>query len=62
MAYIILSDLQVVLFFVFLIIENFEKIFIYYLIIRCIIIYHTIIIPNILDKMVNYMEFGVVKG
>ena len=61
-VYIILSDLQVVLFFVCFIVESFVKVFMHCLIVGCIIIYCTILILNILDKMANYIEFRVVEG
>ncbi len=62
MAYIMLPDLQVVLFFVFPIVESFEKIFMQRLAVGCVIIYRTTIILNTLDKVANYMEFRVVEG
>ncbi len=62
MTYFILLDLQVVLFFVCLIVESFEKVFMRCLAVGCVIIYRTIIIPNVLDKVANCMEFRVVKG
>ncbi len=62
MTYIMLPDLQVILFFVYPIVESFEKIFIHRLTVDCIIIYRTTIIPNALDKVANCMEFKVVKS
>ncbi len=61
MAYVMVSDLQVVLFFVCFIIKNFENIFIRHLVVGYIIIYRTTIIPNTLDKEANYMEFRIVE-
>ena len=62
MAYVMLSNLQVVLFFVHLIVERFKKVFIYHLIIGNIVVYRTIIISNILNKVANGMKFGIVKS
>ncbi len=62
MTYIMLPDLEVVLFFDCAIIESFEKVFMHRLAMGCIIIYHTTIIPNALDKVTNYMKFKVVGG
>ena len=56
-----MPDLQVVLFFVCFIIESFEKVFMHHFAMGYIIIYHIIIIPNVLDKMANCMEFRIVK-
>ena len=58
MIYIILSNLQVVLFFVCLIAKGFKKVFIYCLVMGSIVIYCTIIIPN---KIINYIELKVVE-
>ena len=60
MAYIMLPDLQVVLVFIYLIIKSFEKIFMYRLAVGYIIIYHTIIISNTIDKVANYIKFRVI--
>ena len=62
MAYIILSNLQVVLFFICPIVKSFKKIFMRRLAIGSIIVYCTTIIPNTLDKVANCMELRVVKG
>ena len=62
MAYIMLPDLQVVLFFVCPIVQSFEKLFMRRLAVGYIIIYHTIIIPNILNKVANCMKLRVVEG
>ncbi len=62
MTYVMLPDLRVVFFFVRLIIESFDKIFIRRLAVGCIIIYCTTIIPNALDKVANCIEFRVVEG
>ena len=62
MAYIILSNLQFVLFFVYFYLESFKKIFICDFSISNIIVSYTNIIPNTLDKVADYMEFRVVKG
>lgn len=62
MVHIILPNLLVELFFVYLIVESFKKISIYYLTIRYIIVYCTTIISNILNKLANYIESTVVKS
>ena len=62
MTYIMLPDLQVVLFFVCPIIESLEKIFMCCLAVGCVIIYRTAIIPNALDKLANCIEFKVVES
>ena len=62
MTYVMLSNLQVVPLFVHLIIEHFEKVFIHRLAMSTIIVYHTTIIPNTLNKVANCIKFRVVKG
>ncbi len=62
MLHIMLSNLQLVFFFVYLIIESFKKVLIYYLVIGSIVVYHTTIISNILNKMADYMELRMLKG
>lgn len=61
MIYVILPNLQIVLFFVYVVLKNFEKVFICYLTMDYIIVYYTTIIPNTLDKVVDGIEFWVVK-
>lgn len=56
MLYIILLNLQIMLFLYF-IINSFMKIFIHYLIISYTIIYNIIIFLNILNKAIYYMKF-----
>lgn len=60
-VYIILPNLQVILFFVYLIVENFEIIFICYLTMGNILVYSIIIILNILNKVADCIELGIVK-
>ena len=62
MAYIILPNLRVILFFVCPIIESFKKILMRRLAMGSIVVYHTIIIPNTLDKEANCIELKVVKS
>ncbi len=62
MVYIMLPDLQVVLFFVCPIIKSFKNVFMRCLVISYVIIYRTTIIPNIQDKVANYIESKVVEG
>lgn len=61
MVYITLTNLQLVLFFICLVIKNFKKIFINQLIINNIIVYCTIIISNIPNKIIDYIELKIVK-
>ena len=61
MAYVILSNLRVVLFFVYFIVKNSKNVFICRLAISNIVVYRTIIILNILNKVVNYIKLRVVK-
>ena len=62
MTYIILSNLQLLFFFVCLIVKRFEKVFIRYLAISYIVVYYTTIILNAVNKVANYMEFQIFKG
>ena len=62
MTHIMLPNLQVIFFFVYFIIESFDKIFMCRFIMSYVVIYHTTIILNALDKVVNCMEFRVVEG
>ncbi len=59
--YVRLLDLQVILFFIYLIVESFEKVFMYYLIVGCLIIYHITIISNALNKIANCVKFRVIE-
>ena len=61
MAYIMLSNFQVVLLFVRLIVERFKKVFMYHLTMGSIVVYGTTIILNTLNKVANCMELRVVK-
>ena len=61
MAYVMLPNLQVVLFFVCPVVESFKKVFMRRLAMGSIVVYRTTIIPNTLDKVANCMEFRVVK-
>ena len=62
MACIILSNLQVVFLFVYLIVECFKKVFIRYLTMGSIVVNCITIIPNTLNKMANCIELRVVKS
>ena len=62
MTYIMLSNLQIVFFFVFPIVERFKKVFMHRFVIGSIVVYRTIIIPNTLKKVVNYIKLRVVKS
>lgn len=61
MTYIILPNLQIELFFIFFIIKNFKRVFIYRFAIDYIIIYFTTIIPNILGNIANCIGLGAVR-
>ena len=56
-----LPNLQLVLFLFYFIVKSFKKVLMRHLLISSIVVYHTIIIPNILNKVVDYMELKVVK-
>ena len=62
MVYVILLNLQVILFFIYLIVKRFKKVFMRRLIMSSIVDYRTIIISNILNKFANYKKLRVVKG
>ena len=62
MTYVMLPDLRVILFFVYPIIESFEKVFICCLAVGYIIIYRTTIILNALDKITNCIELKIVES
>ena len=49
-------NLQLVFFFVCLVVESFKKIFIRHLVMCNIVVYYTTIIPNIANKMTDCME------
>lgn len=61
MTYVILLNLCVVLFFISFVVKCFKKIFIGCLAMNYIVIYSITIIPNILNKVDNSMEFGIIK-
>ena len=61
MAYVMLSNLQVKIFFIYVIVKCFKTIFVYYFIMNNIVVYHTIIILNTWNKVANYMKLRVVK-
>ena len=61
MLHIMLSNLQLILFFTCFIIENFIIAFIYYLTISNIIIYCIVIIANIPNKVIDYIKLKIVK-
>ncbi len=62
MAYVMLSNLQVVLLFVCPIVERFKKVLMRRLAMGSIVVYRTTIIPNTLNKVADCMELRVVKG
>lgn len=62
MWHVILLNLQLIFFFIFLIIEIFKKGLICHLVMDNIVVYCTTIIPNIRNKVVNYMKLWVVKS
>lgn len=62
MLHIILPNLQLVFFFVYTNIKSFKKVFIYCITISSIIVYHTTIIINILNKVADYIKFKIVNG
>ena len=62
MAYIMLSNLRVILFFVCSIVKQFKNVFMRCLAMGSIIVYCTIKIPNTLNKVAYCMELRVVKS
>ena len=61
MMHVILPNLELVLFVVCLVVKSFKKVLMLRLTIGSIIVYHTTIIPNTLNKVANCIEFRVVK-
>lgn len=61
MVYIMLQNMQIVLFFGF-IVERFKKVFMCHFGMSSIVVYYTTIIPKILNKVAHFMEFKIVKG
>ena len=61
MLYVMVSNLQLILFFVCSILESFKKILMRCLTMSSIIVYYTTIILIILNKVVNYIKLKVVK-
>lgn len=61
MLHAILPNLQVVLFFIYFVLENLKKILIHHFAIGRIIVYYTTIIPNILNQVVDNIELRIVK-
>ncbi len=57
-----LWNLQVILLFIRPIVERFKKILMHRLAMGSIVVYRTIIIPNILNKVADCMELRGVKG
>ena len=57
-----LPNLQFVLFFVHLVVESFKKVFTHCFAMSSIVVYHTIIILNTLNKVADCIELRVVKG
>ena len=62
MTYIMLPDLQVVIYFVCSVIKSFKKVFMCRLTVGYIIIYCITIISNALNKVDSYMELKVVES
>ena len=61
MAYVMLSNLRVVLFFVCPIVEHFKKVFMRHFAMGNILVYRTTIIPNTLNKVANCIKLRIVK-
>lgn len=62
MPHVMLSNLQLVLFFVYSIIENLKKVLMRCFAIGSIVVYCTTIILNILNKVADCIKFRIVKG
>ena len=61
-VYIMLSNLQVILFLICLIVKSFKKVFMHHLAISNIVVYHIIIILNILFRLANCIKLRVIKS
>lgn len=61
MPYIILPNLQLVIFFVCLVIERFKKVFICRFAIGSIVVYYTTIFSHILNKVAKRIKLRIVK-
>ena len=61
MTYVMLPILRIVLFFVSPVVKSFKKVFMSYFAMNCIIVYSTTIIPDVLGKVGDYMEFEIIK-
>ena len=57
-----LPNLRIVLYFDYLIIGSFKKVFMYHFAIDSIVVYRITIILNKLHKVINYKELRVVKS
>lgn len=62
MPHVILSNLQILLFFFCFVIENSKKVLIRRLAVSSIIVYYNSIIQNTFNIIADYMEFSVIKG
>lgn len=62
MAYVILLNLQIILIFAYFVIKCFKKILMHRLIISIIVVYHTTIISNILNKKVDYIKLRIINS
>ena len=57
-----LPNLQLILFFTHFVIKSFKKVVIYHFAIGSIVVYCITIIPNILNKVIDYMELNDANG
>lgn len=62
MTYVMLANLQVILFSICFVLKNFEKVFICCHTMSCIVVYCTTIIPNTLNKVANCIKLRLVKS
>ncbi len=62
MAYVMLLNLRIILFFIYSVIERFKKVFIHRFTMGSIVVYRTTIIANTLNEVANCMKLRVVKS
>lgn len=59
--HIMLKNLRLILFFIFFVIKSFKKILMRHFAIGSIVVYCTTIIPNTLNKVVDYIKLRIGK-
>lgn len=61
MPYNMVQNLQLIYFYIYYVIESFMNVFMYHLAMDSIVVYRITIIPNTLNKVVDYMELKIIK-